>query len=194
MSDRFNINPTLESQLQKSIFLVALATGGRVSEIHALQREAKYVQFTATSVILSFPTTFLCKNEDPVQRRPPITISALVNEEGLPHRLCPVNSLKKFLAEISASKGNLFFDKRGPCSKLSIANHMCNLIKMSQPIPHQVRKMATSLAFLSHFTTEEVCESVGWSSIRVFYKHYLQPLQEVSHPCVILGRALHSHC
>ena len=198
MSEKYCVNPSVELLLKKTIFLVALATGARVSEIHALHRDAKYISFTDEVLTLSFPTTFLCKNEDPVRRRPPITIRALFDHEGLPHRLCPVNSIRSFLAATSsAPTGKLFLDRQGPCSKLTVANHMCNLIKSSQPnafpTSHQVRKMATSLAFLSQFTTEEVCNSVGWASPRVFYKHYLQPLQEVRHSCVLLGKAMASH-
>ena len=155
ITDRFNIKPSLEFLLQKIIFLVARATGGRVSEINALEREAKYVKFTVDSVNLSLTPIFYArlKTLSTAAQQSLITPSSM--RKGCHTGYAQYILLRSFLKKLHQFlQASCFFDKRGPCSKLSVASHMCNLIGCSQPkvcpSPHEVRKMATS-------TTDEVC-------------------------------------
>ena len=71
---------------------------------------------------------------------------------------------------------------------------MCKFIKMADPSSfpksHDLRKVATSFAFFRNIKVSDICEIVGWSSIRVFKKHYLKQISELSSPVVILGSKL----
>ena len=81
-----------------------------------------------------------------------------------------------------------------PMSKASCAYTLCSVIKESQPgvFPrsHDVRKMATSLAFFGNMSLGEICQKVGWASPTVFRKHYLRQIQGVVKNCIVLGRSL----
>ena len=57
----------------------------------------------------------------------------------------------------------------------------------TNPKTHDLRKLATSYAFFKSMSLKEVCDLVGWASIRVFKKHYMQEIGEVSAQFVALG-------
>ena len=97
LSPRFQSNPSLEDLLMLTAFLLALATGGRLSELHALLRAEDFLSFEEQGVSLFPNPNFLSKNENPGDRRGPIFISCLRHKDGSPHPLCPVFNLKKFL-------------------------------------------------------------------------------------------------
>ena len=184
--------------LSRCIFLLSLATGSRISELHALQRGREFMFFDDldTSVTLFSQFNFLAKNEDPLHRRDPILIMGLVDEDGSPHTLCPVKALKDYLnVTHSVTEGPLFVHPASdrPLSKKVCAIKLCQVIKASQPgvFPqsHDCRKMATSLAFFRSMHLEELCQRVGWSSSSVFIKHYLSRIKEVIRDCVVIGRA-----
>ena len=195
-SPEFNDNPSVSMLLLKTVFLVAIATGSRVSELNAIQRESKFLTMFENHVSITFESDFLHKNEKPGQRNPPILIKALINEDGSAHTLCPVRTLKQYLeATHLLSVGPLFVNKNNmPFSTRQISNLLCKLIKMSQkdvfPKEHDVRKMSTSLAFLAQFHVDEIVTRVGWSSGRVFRKHYLKPIEAIRRSCIVLGQGI----
>ena len=71
---------------------------------------------------------------------------------------------------------------------------MCKFIRMANPgvFPksHDLRKYATSFAFLRGMDRSDLCSVVGWSSISVFKKHYLKQIDEISSPVIVLGTKL----
>ena len=200
LSNRFQQNPSVIDSFYMSVFLLALATGNRVSEIHALLREDQFLEFSSSGVLLSPNPNFLAKNESPSNRRSPIFIPRLSNEDGSPHPLCPVNSLSVYLSLTARTRSfKLFVDPRD-LSDLSIHKlrlYLCKFIRISNPgsFPktHDLRKLATSYAFFNHMSSNELCDVVGWSSIRVFYKHYLKRISELSSSVVMLGKILPSN-
>ena len=69
--------------------------------------------------------------------------------------------------------------------------YMCKFIRLANPgsfpKPHDLRKLATSYAFFRSMSIEELCNIVGWASIRVFRKHYMRNISELSSSVVVLG-------
>ena len=66
----------LYTLLQKTIFLLAIAMGARISEVGALKRGDYFLSLRGDRVIFSFGD-FLAENEDPLKRRDPIVIKSL---------------------------------------------------------------------------------------------------------------------
>ena len=68
---------------------------------------------------------------------------------------------------------------------------LCKFIRSADPgsFPktHDLRKLAASYAFFRSMSVSEMCDLVGWSSVRVFTKHYLRQITELSTPLVVLG-------
>ena len=61
------------------------------------------------SVTLYSRLLFLAKNENLVNRRDPIIIQALLEDDGTPHSLCPVGALHRYLILTSEyQEGPLF--------------------------------------------------------------------------------------
>ena len=187
----------LEWILSKALFLLSLATGGRISEIHALRREPEFLAFGDNDLTLISRVSFLAKNENPTHRRDPIVIPRLFDDDGSPHVLCPVAALENYIKSTNSVKtGPLFLSVKNnkPLSKAACAFHLCAVIKESQPgvFPkaHDVRKMATSLTFFANMSLTEICQRVGWASPMVFRKHYLRQIDMVIKNCVVLGKSL----
>ena len=69
--------------------------------------------------------------------------------------------------------------------------YLCKFVRMADPgsFPrvHDLRKVATSLAFLRHVNLEEICSLTGWSSIRVFRRHYFKEIESVKSSLVAMG-------
>ena len=184
----------LDMALSKALFLLALATGSRVSELHALRREPEFLAFGNNDLTLFSRVSFLAKNEDPMHRRDPIVIPRLWDEDGSPHALCPVHAVHVYMNLTSSSTtGPLFLSSSTakPLTKYHCSLLLCSIIKDSQPgvFPrtHDIRKMATSLAFFSNMGLKVLCKRVGWASPQVFLKHYLTQIQAVKHSCVVMG-------
>ena len=146
-----------------------------------------------------FPNpNFLAKNECPNARRNPIFIARLNNEDGSPHPLCPVHNLYKYLSVTANSNSCKLFVDPKDFSDLSIHRlrvFLCKFIRMANPgsFPksHDLRKYATSFAFFHSMSIDELCNLVGWSSIRVFKRHYLQKISELSSSIVFMGSIIH---
>ena len=194
LSPRFQQDPSVNDQLAISLFLTALATGGRSSELSALLRLEKNLIASGEGITLYPNPNFLAKNENPRCRKDPIFIPRLNDEAGGPHPLCPVFHIEKFVKTTIKSKSvKLFVD---PVTLEDLSTHkvrlwICKFIKWgdpgSFPCSHDLRKVSSTLAFLRSMSLEEICNVTGWSSVRVFRKHYFKRISEVAPKLVILG-------
>ena len=198
-SEAYNKTDCISKCTLKTVFLITLATGQRISEVHAMVRGDNFIQFgDELHNVTIFPNTaFMAKNELPQQRRGPIIINSLRDKNGCPHPLCPVIALKNYLYLTRSCIGGQLFRTHTtmkPCSLTKLKEYVCRVIKIANPnsVPksHDVRKMAASVAFFQNMDVSELCSKVGWSSSRVFYKHYLKQISQVSQPCVVLGEDL----
>ena len=96
------------SSLRKTAFLL-LATGWRISEIHACVREKEYCSFNERNSLLIKPhTSFLAKNglKKRIETR---EIKTLLGSDGQVSRLCPVGAITEYLSFTKRQKtGSLF--------------------------------------------------------------------------------------
>jgi len=102
----------------KTVFLVALATGARRSEIHALSRHSRDLVFSKKGVSVRTKPQFLAKNQLPDHDPGPFFIKSLEVFTGrdTPDRLlCPVRMLKYYMDFTSKSdpSGPLFLKFNG---------------------------------------------------------------------------------
>ena len=177
--------------LSKAVFLVSLACGSRVSEVSALMRGKSHIVHKESGQLLLFPSrTFLAKNEDPMHRRPPIQLWKLDDNNPL----CPVSALQRYLKATNRVQSDSLFVKPGTCKPLSIkglTQNMVSLIKLADPnsFPHfhDIRKYATTLAFLGDATLEELARYTGWRSIQVFLKHYRKQIEDLRYKVQAAG-------
>ena len=129
-------------------------------------------------------------------RRNPIFIKANFDDDGTPHPLCLVDTTRIYLnLTNNVTTGPLFISlNHVPLSKFKCSSILCQIIKESQPnvfpCSHDIRKMTTSLAFLRQCRPIQICNTVGWSSSRVFRRHYLKQINDVVSNCVVLGNCL----
>ena len=193
-SRRFVVSPSGEDLLLRAVFLVAMATGHRVSQLSALCRGPEFTAFGigGSSVTLAPRPRFLAKNEREWHRVRPVSFSAWL-EDGKRHLLCPVAALQDYVDATSGYQGQaMWVDPHSlrPLTTKLIAARLVRLIQQADPSScpkaHQVRKYASSLAFFRSFDVETVRLAGQWSSSASFVSRYLLPhLQDV--PCVALG-------
>ena len=186
---------SLRDLLDKLIFLIALASGGRVSEISALRRGPDFTYVTPSGHLSLQPgPDFLAKTEDPQQRRKPWRISPLPGDDT---SLCPVATLQSYLDRTSDySFGSLFRHHVSgkPLTVSAVRCRITSIIKRYNPgsIPktHDLRKMASSLAFFEGMSFPDISHMTGWTSPFVFMRHYLHEIEALVRSCVVLGRSL----
>ena len=95
--------------LRKTLFLLALASGARMSEIAALSRDPGFVKFLPSGEVLLSPhLKFLAKNEDPQDRRGLWKIIPLPKDPSL----CPVTTLKSYLARTTQWTSDRLFQRQ----------------------------------------------------------------------------------
>ena len=191
---------------KKTIFLVALATAKRVSELQGLFHQVAYVQddmmlayreefFPKTDTVdKPLPREFLLKALAPVVGR--------MDEERL---LCPVRALKYYLdttKRITPRHRNLFLacrDQSLPMSRNAISYMLRETIKeahLTQPHAtyprgdiraHSIRAVSTSIHFMKNRSLKAVLEAATWRGNNVFTSHYLKDVQRTYEHCSALG-------
>ena len=175
--------------LRKSAFLLLLATGWRISELHACVREEKFCNFTYNSSLRLRPhPCFLAKNESSTIRWEPLTIKTLIMPDGTLSKLCPVSSLKEYLDSSTNRKSKVLFQPVNKEAKLFTSNKLgtqiCKLILEADPLTkvkvHDVRKYAASQALAQTMLVGDVTRAMGWSGTSTFFKYYLSPTEPLT--------------
>jgi integrase len=175
--------------LKRTLFLMALASGNRVSELAALERAGIRFSDGDTEVTLVVRPGFLFKNQRLGRTPPNIMIKAL--DTG-PASLCPVRSLREYLSTEPGSEGPLFRNSRtkGILRPASISRLLCELIKEgdphSFPMGHDLRRQAVSLAWTRGLNPQDIAARTFWNSSSVFVDKYLSA-QHSRIPCVALN-------
>ena len=189
-------SPPLGLLLRKTAFLLLLATGMRVSELHACLRTKDCCVFTEDNFLqIGHHYLFLAKNEKPDKRWSPRVVKPLLMEDGSPNKLCPVASLRSYLDRTSPFKKGRIFRSTGPRSKEltkhQLSTEICKLILSADPGTkakvHDIRSYASSCALAATMITPtELAQAIGWNSPATFYKFYrtaIEPLsREISLP------------
>ena len=196
-TNRFCTDPCLEDITLKTLFLLALASGRRVSELHSLLRRRGFIVFGEhyNWVRLHPNPQFLAKNETASFRRGPLLINAFKNTQGEHHPLCPVMCLKQYLrVSRHVRSASLFVNPRTlvPCTKARISQLIRRIVKWSQPgvyaRAHDLRKFATVQAFFDHMSLAQIRSSGFWQSNFTIASRYLPLNVRPAQQCVAMGR------
>ena len=204
----------------KVAFLLALASGSRASEIHALSRESGRFKSDRTqdgrkTITVHTHPGFLAKNARPSVIPPPLTIPSMAHLVGEkePERLwCPVRAIELYMArtmngpysvedtrllrhpqpEMRTTKGHISLWIRSAIREAYAAAG-------SDPDPvhvraHEVRAVAHSLVAYDGATLPEILEGGRWRSSGSFFRHYLRDvsssLESAKAPVVVAGRVI----
>ena len=186
----------------KTVFLLAMASAGRRSELHALRFDQNYIQFKpkGAGVTLYFSPEFMRKNQKPNQVNDPWYISAVPTgkpEFGASN--CPVRALRyyhRYLTEhpeLRKDRLRLFVPIKDnnagkELSASTISRWICTTIVDSHAAnqnsknlsgsvkAHEVRAVATSLQLFNKVDLHTVMKAGRWSSGSTFTSFYLRDL------------------
>ena len=194
--DKLKDNISLELSLQKTAFLLLLATGWRISELHACVRDKDFCFISSENILRIRPhPTFIAKNEDLKKRWTHKIIKPLKLSDDSTSRLCPVKSLQDYLWKSPrVTKGSLFLhpSTQKQLTILQLSTYICKFILSTNPDVkvkvHDIRKYSASYSLIETMDISEVVSSIGWRSPYTFWKFYMaqtEPLSlNVVLPCV----------
>ena len=190
---------------KKALFLLAMATAKRVSELQALSFS---VSFQGEDLVLYYDPFFHAKTEsasNPLPRS--VIVLSLSDFAGdLPERVqCPVRAIK-FLRKAARSASfipsRLFVSPRNLERAMSF--YLRQLIVDSSavstsrpPRAHDIRGIATSLNYYSNLSLSNLMQVATWKSNHVFASRYLKEVSATQDniqqfgPLVIAGDRLH---
>ena len=186
----------------KTAFLLAVASAGRRSELHALRFDKNYIKFKpkVAGVTLYFSPEFMRKNQKRNQVNDPWYIPAIPTgkpEFGAPN--CPVRALlyyHRYLTEhpdLRKDRRRLFVPIKDnnagkELSSSSISRWICTTIVDSHAAiqdsknlsgsvkAHEVRVVATSLQLFNKVDLHSVMKAGRWPSGGAFTSFYLRDL------------------
>ena len=169
---------SIHDLLLKTLFLVALASGSRISELAALSRRG--IVFQKGSVVLIVKEGFLLKNQTMTHCPSNLVIPAL----NPPHQLCPVLALKSYIERTChlEHKDQVFLSPSSnvPLKAGRLAYWLCKGISLADPNvkvrAHDVRKQAFSLAWVRGVPLRSITERGFWLSPNTFIDKYLVPV------------------
>ena len=176
----------------KTVFLLALASSSRHSEIQAFSRDPRDLIFSQEGMFMRTITGFLAKTSIPGMNPTPFFIPALEPFSGRDTEdrlLCPVRMVRKYLDFTGGSspKTRLFRKVRGeghPSSQ-TIASWIKACVRFTHQhrpdihvTAHQVRRMSTSWAFHGGaHSVEEIIQAGTWSNHSTFTTFYLADIR-----------------
>ena len=182
---------SVKSLTIKAAFLVALSSGCRTSELHAL---SSHVQWHEDRAVLTTVDGFMTKTQRPSDgiRGMAITVNKLERSQ-----LCPVTALKRYLATTDGLlKDRLWVSYNAPrqrgVSKYTLANWLCLVIKYAyihgeKELPehinaHEIRAISASM-FVHNCQKDDdlvsgILKSGLWKSERSFLNHYLRDVHQ----------------
>ena len=189
------------NKTKKALFLLAMATAKRVSELQALS-------FQGEDLVLYYDPFFRAKRESAANPLPRSVIVPYLSDFAgdLPERVqCPVRAIK-FLRKAARSASyipsRLFVSPRNPERAMSF--YLRQLIVDSgavsssrPPRVHDIRGIATSLNYYSNLSLSNLMQVATWKSNRVFASRYLKEVSATQDtirqfgPLVIAGDRLH---
>ena len=194
----------------KTLFLIALASGRRRSELHALRSDGPYMRFSRdeSSVTLKTDQTFLAKNQVPAFTPDPIVIPALskiLGKDDVDLWLCPVRALRWYLKRTEKrrkSPSRLFLpilESRETVAKSSISRWIGKVIHhayqnshteshtLHQVRAHEVRALSASFALMARVPFQDFMSAGFWRSDSSFTNFYLRSLAQHSEWLYSLG-------
>ena len=182
---------SLRNLTLKTLFLIAIASGRRCSELHALVIGGRTV-FSNAGVTLYFKLGFLAKNEISNFLASPLFIPYLNSSKRRSKRLnCPVRALKWYLDRTRTFRGDvtqIFITSTKPyraAAKSTMAGWLVEVIKNSSaiegesdiPTAHSIRATSSSWAFARGLSIADIINTISWRSDSTFIKVYLKDIQ-----------------
>ena len=175
---------------RKTAFLLLLATGWRISELHACVRNTEYCQILQNSLRIRPHPSFLAKNESTTRRWKHKEIKKLLLPDKTISKLCPVSSLIEYLQRTSqTSKKELFvplLENQSPFTVHQLSTQICKLILAADPNTkanvHDVRKYAASCSLAETMLVGDLVSALNWSSSTTFFKFYMAPTEPIRFP------------
>ena len=185
----------------KTVFLLALASGKRRSEIHAWVAN-KVSNLGQWEKVALFPSDFIAKNQlarEGSQSVSPVTIPALttfIDRQFKEDRtLCPVRALRYYLdqtKDLRRSRSLLFISfKKGHTSDIRPATLsswlkqtilLCyeqadqQALDLVQVKAHDIRAFAASKAFYGGVSVYQIMQACHWKAHNTFTNFYLKDL------------------
>jgi integrase len=196
----------------KTVFLLALASGRRRSELHALQcnfqRKEDWEEITIFPDPKFIPKTRLAS--DGAKAFQPLTLKSLSHEVGrdLPEdrSLCIVRALRFYLDrtdKVRKGRTRLFIAFKQGYDKDIVANTVSGWIKKTVQLTyslsnqedqltagvraHDVRGLAASWALLRNVSMDEILAACSWKSHNTFTSFYLKDLTRMQDELLKLG-------
>lgn len=193
---------SLKFLTHKTVFLIALASAKRVSEIQALAGKYSHKQDWSW-VAFDYAKDFLAKNEIPDSTRkrvrtfliPSLGKGASDNNDLL---LCPVRALRIYCrrtADRRIPESHLFIPvlgQRSSVSKNTISAWITSVVRraythqhqelhtMHKITAHEVRALATSWQFHHTLSLESVMDAAAWRCHSTFSEFYLRDVTFVA--------------
>ena len=183
----------LEYLTWKTVFLIALASAARVSELHALSTCNTCLRIEVSGIRLFPKLEFLAKNQRANKAWSSWFIPDFKKQSNKAKDLilCPCRCLKAYIERTESLRGErkeLFITyqegRNKPASKDTIARWIVSTIKeayrscgeeySSKPRAHDTRKMAVSRALFNGATIKEIMKAAHWSQENSFTKFYLK--------------------
>ena len=189
-----NNNIGMEELLLKTLFLTALASGNRASELAATIRAG--VVFSQEKITLPVHQAFLFKNQtanNPLP--PPISFPTL----GRNNELCPGASLKLFIERTKNEdhKGYIFINPTSfkPLQAGRLSYWLAKSIQKGdtsavKPAGHDIRKIGHSIAYLRGESPATILQNGFWHSPNVFIHKYLISNTTRSNKQFVAGRLI----
>ena len=181
----------------KTVFLLALASSKRVSELHGLSKVVSHTR-EWSSVSLSLAPDFVAKNQipdDPSSYVGTFSIPALTNLEKCSDKdllLCPVRAMRKYLSRMSRSRppsSSRLFLSCGPNKKeitrTCISVWLRQVIQRAHQgrerernasglIVREIRALSTALLFKKNYSVSQIMRAGQWRGKSTFTKFYLR--------------------
>ena len=187
----------------KTVFLLALASGKRRGEIHAIHKKSISWPHNKKSITLRPLPSFIAKTQlaTDVRALQPFQIKSLRDyiSQGMDEdmKLCPVRAIFAYLdrtENLREGKQLLFISfKQGfskDIAKSTISGwHKKTIVmayesskdqefKMNEVKAQQVRAFAASTAFYNKFSIQDVMDACTWSNHNTFTSFYLRDMTE----------------
>ena len=181
--------------VQKTLFLLALASAKRIGELHALSYRVSHSRGWGV-VSFSFVPGFVAKTQDPSSLAPRFegfNVLALPNARNNRNGrlLCPLRAVRCYLDRTAAHRPRcerLFVTagrSKKEISKTTVSfllqksiSRAYQLSGMEQPIPapraRETRGIAPSLLFKKNFAVDQVLKAGTWRRHTTFMPHYLR--------------------
>ena len=179
--------------LQMTLALILLASGRRICEVANISRNFNVKK---GRVFLHWLPSFMAKNESKDFRAEFPSISSMDTESSQDQLLCPVRAWKIFKDKRPADCPPDSFwgiDTRALSARfISLVTDARKSVGLSGKIstgPHQMRKLAASygMKFLCSSVDDQLllAKRMGWASLSVLKKAYLDNVPELGISCVV---------